>query len=482
MTDEMRNNENDVQNKATDSNVKNEEVNKEAVENMNEEAERTCAGGCSNSDEKVEVKAGGATAGSVDEVKADGAAAGSADEVKAEGAKADGSDAAEEVLPELEDIDVDWEAEKICRWGAARAGAIVVAPLMGTMALIANEVYMITRLADLRGVELSDAAALGLLSSLGATFVGQSVATLIPIAAIQVPLGISVTYGVGKAANAWLKAGRPEDIASFRVVYEKARKEGMSNTDAFKNMDCKDEPLGDESKKFDLDDIKEKVKNFDANDFYQKIKGKADNAESSLSEKIRSINEKFIAPVKFRGSRWISAQNWQQLSKGELVIPYGELKDFLGEALEGSEFTLEDLFFRAPDYLCIDVKHETYGIIKLSLTILDFYVDEIEAVAHIKVEGFDIADNDFASLIISTVGDKLIIGVLSLVFDQVSIEMKNIKTRFEDGVISIDFSKAIQESPLGTKKLLDRSLLDVLHLVSMETVEEGIRIKASIML
>ena len=45
--------------------------------------------------------------------------------------------------------DIEWEAEKICRWAAARAGVIVVAPLIGTMTLMANEVYMITRLAEL---------------------------------------------------------------------------------------------------------------------------------------------------------------------------------------------------------------------------------------------------------------------------------------------------------------------------------------------
>ena len=36
---------------------------------------------------------------------------------------------------ELQPVDIEWEAEKICRWGAARAGVIVVAPLVGTMAL-----------------------------------------------------------------------------------------------------------------------------------------------------------------------------------------------------------------------------------------------------------------------------------------------------------------------------------------------------------
>ena len=117
--------------------------------------------------------------------------AGDADDTKEEKAE----------LEPLEDIDTEWEAEKLCRWGAARASVLVVAPVLGTMALIANEVYMITRLADLRGVKMSEGTALGLLGSLGATFIGQSVFTLLPIAAIQIPLAVSITYGVGKAAN-----------------------------------------------------------------------------------------------------------------------------------------------------------------------------------------------------------------------------------------------------------------------------------------
>ena len=123
---------------------------------------------------------------------------------------------------ELKDLNLDWEAEKLCRWGAARAGVLVLAPLLGTMALIANEVYMITRLAEVRGVKLSEATVLGLLGSLGATFVGQTLLTIIPFAPLQVPVAVSVTYGIGKAANAWIKAGRPEDLTSFKEVFDKA--------------------------------------------------------------------------------------------------------------------------------------------------------------------------------------------------------------------------------------------------------------------
>ena len=234
----------------------------------------------------------------------------------------------DEIVP-LEDIDTEWEAEKICRWGAARSSVLVVTPLLGTMALIANEVYMISRLADLRGIKLSEGAALGLLASLGATFVGQSVFTLLPIPVIQIPLAISITYGVGRAANAWLKAGRPEDIAAFREVYEKARKEGAENADTFSNMDCREEPLGDESRTFDLQALKKQVKNMKTEDVFNNMKNKADKAENTLSQKIKGFNERIVNPLKNKSDRWISAQNWQQLSRGELVIPYSEIKPYM---------------------------------------------------------------------------------------------------------------------------------------------------------
>ncbi len=178
--------------------------------------------------------------------------------------------------------DIEWEAEKICRWAAARAGVIVVAPLIGTMTLMANEVYMITRLAELRGIKLNESAVLGLLGSLGATFVGQTLVTLIPFAPIQIPVGISVTYAVGKVANAWLKAGRPEDIAAFKEVYEEAKAEGMARFKEFSKLNCKDEPLGDESKRFDLD----------SQEIFDSVTRKADAIEYKLSDAVRKVENK----------------------------------------------------------------------------------------------------------------------------------------------------------------------------------------------
>lgn len=148
------------------------------------------------------------------------------------------------------------ESEKICRWGAARAGVIVVAPLVGSMALMANEIYMINRLAKIRGISLSESALAGLLGALGGTIVGRTLVTLIPFAPLQLPVGISVTYGVGKVAEAWLNAGMPDSFDEFKDVFDKARNDALKQLKEFKDFKDKDIPLGDESKKFDFDNKK----------------------------------------------------------------------------------------------------------------------------------------------------------------------------------------------------------------------------------
>ncbi len=448
----------------------------EAAEKVTEEAAETSAAA-----EKTEEATTAGEAAEAEKAASAEDAGQSGGEAAKEETVAGDAEEKKEIEP-LEDIDTEWEAEKLCRWGAARASVLVVAPVFGTMALIANEVYMITRLADLRGIKVSEGTALGLLGSLGATFIGQSVFTLLPIPAIQIPLAVSITYGVGKAANAWLKAGRPEDVASFREVFEKARKEGAENADTFSNMDCKDEPLGDESKKFDLNALKEKMKNVKGEDVFAGVKTTADKAESTISQKIRDFNERIVNPLKTKSDRWISAQNWQQLSRGELVIPYSEIKAYMTKALAGSDFALLDIGFLAPDYLRMNLQHNTYGTLELKLSVLDFYVDQNEADAHIKVEGFDIFNNDFAALVVNTVGDKLIVAIVDLIFDKVTIENKDVEVTYENGVIGLDFTKTLQESKIGKTRFLKKSVLDVLHLTNLSVMEEGLKVKASVRL
>ena len=142
------------------------------------------------------------------------------------------------------------EAASLCKWATARAGVIVVAPLLGTMALMANQIYLICKLGKVYEEKISESAAVSLLSSLGATYVGQTAATLIPFAPLQIPIAMGTTYGLGRVVNQWLKTGKPKDISAFKTIYDEAVSEVKKNIDVFKNNPRKDEPLGDENKKF----------------------------------------------------------------------------------------------------------------------------------------------------------------------------------------------------------------------------------------
>ncbi|WP_455768025.1 hypothetical protein [Phascolarctobacterium succinatutens] len=100
---------------------------------------------------------------------------------------------------------------------------------------------------------------------------GQTLATLIPFAPVQIPVGMSVTYAVGKVANAWLEAGCPDDLSAFKTTYEEARIEGIKMLGELKDMACKDKPLGDESRRFEVDDDSPANKKVD--DLLRKVKG-----------------------------------------------------------------------------------------------------------------------------------------------------------------------------------------------------------------
>ena len=87
--------------------------------------------------------------------------------------------------------------------------------------------------------------------------------------------GAAEAAGAGAAgavtACAWLAAGCPEDLSAFKTTYEEARIEGIKMLGELKNMACKDKPLGDESRRFEVDDDSPANKKVD--DLLRKVKG-----------------------------------------------------------------------------------------------------------------------------------------------------------------------------------------------------------------
>jgi len=79
-----------------------------------------------------------------------------------------------------EELERERRADALIRWATARAGVIVVAPIVGSMVLMANEAYLVVRLAKLHGIQLSSSALGGFLGGLEGTLAGQTLATALP--------------------------------------------------------------------------------------------------------------------------------------------------------------------------------------------------------------------------------------------------------------------------------------------------------------
>ena len=187
----------------------------------------------------------------------------------------------------------DEEAESLIRWAAGRAGVIVAAPVLGTVALVANEVYMIAKVAKVYDVEVNQTAILSFIGSLGGTVIGTTLATLIPISIMQIPIGVTVTYGVGKAAQRWIKDGMPDDTRPYRAVFEEEKALAASEEKELEENPKKDEPLGDEKRDF----TKELKKNWE--DVYPvKAHAKMNELADQLSESVTVLGDKFLSALK----------------------------------------------------------------------------------------------------------------------------------------------------------------------------------------
>lgn len=158
----------------------------------------------------------------------------------------------------MSEEEINAEVESLCRWAAGRAGVIVVAPVLGQIALAANEIYLVKRIANLYDVEFDESTTCAFIGALGGTFVGQSLATLIPFPPLQIPIGMGVTYAVGKAANAWIKDGMPslDDFSDkYKEIFDDAKEQAKSMIPIFKQNPDKDKPLGDEAKDFSKENV-----------------------------------------------------------------------------------------------------------------------------------------------------------------------------------------------------------------------------------
>lgn len=146
----------------------------------------------------------------------------------------------------------DAEIETICRWAAARAGVLVMAPKLSTTALIANDAYMVSRIAAVYGHTATAGAIIGFLGGLGGSLVSALLTSVFPNPKVKIPLAICLTYAVGKCAKLWVESGMPMpgDFSEYRERLVEIIDYNKTTIKALMDSPMKNKPLGDEDKDF----------------------------------------------------------------------------------------------------------------------------------------------------------------------------------------------------------------------------------------
>ena len=152
----------------------------------------------------------------------------------------------------IQATNVQEEVEMICRWAAARAAGIAALPKFNYAGLLANDVYMVSRIAQVYGVCPAKEGITGFLVGLGGSAVAALVCTMVPTVILRVPVAAAITYGVGKIAAKWIEDGMPtcpnfeEHRQRLVDIYEYNKETVIT----LANTPLRDKPLGNENVDF----------------------------------------------------------------------------------------------------------------------------------------------------------------------------------------------------------------------------------------
>ena len=113
-------------------------------------------------------------------------------------------------------------------WGAGRAAAITMLPLpiADIGALMANEAYMIYRIAETYGYDIDSSIVSMLIATVGGTFTRRLLFSLVPI--LKIPIAAGITYAMGKVAKAYFASGMTLDKEALKREFRQARKKANS--------------------------------------------------------------------------------------------------------------------------------------------------------------------------------------------------------------------------------------------------------------
>lgn len=245
--------------------------------------------------------------------------------------------------------DKDVKVEMLCRWAAARAGAIVIAPLVGTVALMANEVYLVSRIARVYDVKLSERALIAFLGAVGSRVAGSLLTTIIPFSAIQVPVAVGITYSLGRVTQRWLKDGMPTDMGPYIDMMGEWKDKAREQVDKLKENPLKNIPLGDETIDFmkkwggvakeRFQDVKEK-----GEELYHTVRHHDDLVDEIVEEKAEETEDGEAGKAETAAAEAATAAGTD--AKAETTAPADSeglsVEDKVKAAVEDAKIPLED--------------------------------------------------------------------------------------------------------------------------------------------
>lgn len=245
--------------------------------------------------------------------------------------------------------DKDVKVEMLCRWAAARAGAIVIAPLVGTVALMANEVYLVSSIARVYDVKLSERALIAFLGAVGSRVAGSLLTTIIPFSAIQVPVAVGITYSLGRVTQRWLKDGMPTDMGPYIDMMGEWKDKAREQVDKLKENPLKNVPLGDETIDFmkkwggvakeRFQDVKEK-----GEELYHTVRHHDDLVDEIVEEKAEETEDGEAGKAETAAAEAATAAGTD--AKAETAAPADSeglsVEDKVKAAVEDAKIPLED--------------------------------------------------------------------------------------------------------------------------------------------
>ena len=131
------------------------------------------------------------------------------------------------IMPEHENKIKDFAAiaDDYVIWGAGRAAAITMLPLpiADIGVLMANEAYMIYRIAETYGCDIDSSIVSMLIASVGGTFTRRLLFSLVPI--LKIPIAAGITYAVGKVAQAYFESDMKLNKTELREKFLEEERE-----------------------------------------------------------------------------------------------------------------------------------------------------------------------------------------------------------------------------------------------------------------